>query len=148
MTLTTQNPPRKRIKLTCPEISITDPDESRAFTMTSIKKRLDQGIMPTLTNDSFYSLESLKYSNLHDALEFHQHIQNEFEALPSAIRKAMGNNIHNFESFLKDPQNAALLKKYGLVTTPDATNQQIINKLDELKVTNLESLKKGQKQPE
>lgn len=129
----TQNPPRRRIQLTCPELSITEPDEQRAFSMASIKKKLDMGIVPVLTDDAFYSLQPLKYTNLQDALAFHQEVQAQFEALPSSLRKLMGNNIHNFEPFLKDPKNAELLKQYGLVVVPDTTNQQIVDELKDLK---------------
>lgn len=110
-----QKPLRRRVQLTCPEASITDPDSFRELSMSSIKRKLEQGIMHTnLTNNAFYSLEPLKYTNLQDALSFHQQVQDQFYSLPSEIRKGMGNDLKNFESYLADPKNHDTLLKYGL----------------------------------
>jgi len=118
-----QKPLRRRVQLTCPEASITDPDSFRELSMSSIKRKLEQGIMHNnLTDNAFYSLEPLKYSNLQDALNFHQHVTDRFNALPSEIRKAMGNDLKNFEPYLADPKNKETLQKYGLIK-PDAINQ-------------------------
>lgn len=127
-----QYPPRRRVQLLCPEQSITEPDENNSFSMSSIKKRLDRGIPPVLTDDAFYSLEPLKYTNLQDALAFHQSVTERFESLPSELRKMMGNNIHNFESFITNPENAEVLLKHGIITKRDATNQQIVDGLKDL----------------
>jgi len=103
--------------------------------MASIKKRLDQGIMPTLTNDIFYSEEPLKFNNLQDIISFHDDVKRNFESLPSELRKKMGNNIHNFEAFVHDPNNAALLAEHGLITKRDASNSDVVNSLNEIKKT-------------
>lgn len=130
--LISQNPPRTRVKLQCPEQSITDPDENRHYTMASIKARLEKGIVPPLTDDAFYSLQPLKYTNLQDALDFQQTVVRQFEALPSELRKKMGNNIYNFEPFLQDPENLTILQEYGLVQTKDATNSDVLHGIKEL----------------
>lgn len=132
-TLKSQVPPRRRIKLACPEISITDPDENRSFSMTSIKKRLDQGITPALTADVFYNLQPLRFSNLQDALDFQQNITQAFERLPVDLRKAMGNDIRNLESFLSDPNNKELLTQHGLIPSRDASNTEVIDAIKSLK---------------
>lgn len=131
--LKSQIPARRLVTISCPEQSITEPDTNNHFSMASIKKRLDQGICPPLTNDAFYSLEPLKYTNLQDALNFHAEVVEHFERLPSELRKMMGNNIHNFEPFISNPENRDILLKYGLIKKPDATNQQIVDSLTELK---------------
>lgn len=145
--LSTQNPPRRKIQLTCPEISITDPDETRSFTMASIKKNLEKGIMPHLTNDAFYSLQPLKYSNLQDSLNFHQEVTNNFNSLPSGLRKLMGNDLRNFETFVLDPKNADVLKQYGLASQPDATNQNIVENLQDLKNAMIKSQEQDDPNP-
>ena len=115
----TQKPARRRVQLKCPETSTTDPDAFRELSIASIKSKLEKGIISNnFTNNAFYSLKPLNYTNLQDVLNFHQTVVEKFEALPSAIRKAMGNNIHNFESFLEDPKNNEILLEYGIINEP------------------------------
>lgn len=131
--LKTQFPLRRRLQLTCPETSITDPDTFRELSMDNIKKKLEQGLPVTFTPDAFYSLEPLKYSNLQDALEFHQQVTKQFESLPSGLRKLMGNDLRNFESFVTDPKNQDALLEHGVITKKDATNSDVVKSIQELK---------------
>lgn len=132
--ITTRKNGTKRIQFSTPEESITDQESARELSMASIKRKLENNLpINNLTNNAFHSLEPLKYTNLQDALNFHQEVTSQFEQLPSEIRKAMGNNIHNLEPYLQDPANAETLLKYGLLSKPDATNQNIVDNLKDLK---------------
>lgn len=129
-----QNPPRKRVQLKIPEASITDQTVANDFSMASIKKRLEKQIpINNLTHDAFYSLEPLQYTNLQDALNFHDQVQQTFESLPIELRKDMGHNIHNFEKYLNDPNNQQKLEKYGLIIKRDAKNSDVIEAINKLK---------------
>lgn len=144
--LLSQYPSRRRVKLHCPEQSITEPDELRAFSMASIKRKLDQGIIPPLARDAFYSENPIVHNNLQDLLTFTDSVHRQFESLPWELRKLMGHNIHNFEPFLKNPQNQEILRKYGLVTTKDASNKEVIEAIKDLK-SKPETPPNVQKQP-
>lgn len=101
--------------------------------MASIKKRLDKGILPSLTDDAFFNLKPLRYTNLQDALDFQQQISQAFDSLPSQIRKAMGNDIRNLENFLSDPNNKELLTQHGLIPSRDASNSEVVDAIKSLK---------------
>ena len=134
MTLKTQTPPRKRVKLSTPEESITDQTLVNEFSMSSIKSKLEKHLpINNLTNNTFYSLKPLQYTNLQDALNFHESVQKQFESLPVQIRKEMGHDLRNFESYIADPKNSDTLQKYGLLTQPDASNSDIVKSVNELK---------------
>lgn len=123
----------RRVQLICPEQSITDTDSARELSMESIKRKLEKGLPVTYTNDSFHSLKPLRYTNLQDALDFQQQVAQQFESLPSGLRKEMGNDIRNFETYVSDPKNNDTLVKYGLAKKREATNTDVVNAVNDLK---------------
>lgn len=131
----TQNPPRRRVKLHCPEVSITEPDTNNAFSMKSIAERLKKGQYVAGATDAVYSLEPLRYTNLQDALNFTTEVTKLFESLPSDLRKLMGNDISQFESFVANPDNKQHLIDHGLLIQRDSTNLDVLNELKELNTT-------------
>lgn len=133
-TLLTQNPSRRRVQLSCPETSITDQTVLSDYSMASLKAKLEKHLpIHNLISDPFYSLKPLQYTNLQDALNFHQTVLENFQALPSALRIEMGNDIRNFEEFVSNPDNAPSLIKHGLMSKPDASNLDVVNSINSLK---------------
>lgn len=129
-----QMSPRRRVQLICPEESITDQETAREFSMAAIKNKLEKNLPITnLAENVFYSLQPLKYTNLQDALDFQQQVSQHFESLPSAIRKEMGNDIRNFETYVNDPKNHETLVKHGLMSKHDASNNDVVNSIKDLK---------------
>lgn len=124
----------RRVQFVIEDESITDQEMARELSMASLKAKLEKNIPITnITGNSFHSLEPLKYTNLQDALDFHQSVIQQFESLPSGLRKEMGNDIRNFEIFFSDPKNHESLQKYGLVKPRDASNTDIVNELKAVK---------------
>lgn len=73
------------------------------------------GVLDHLNNASalFADVSALgDYTTLASSLES---AQEAFMQLPAAIRKAMGNDPANFESFVSDSSNNELLKMHGLI---------------------------------
>lgn len=134
--LKTQFPSRRRVRFESKDKSITDQTLVNEFSMASIKSKLERHMPITnISSDIFYSLEPQKYTNLQDALAFNDRVRKNFESLPVGLRKEMGHDVRNFESFIKDPKNEATLVKYGLLKKRDVSNADVVDSIKDLKLS-------------
>lgn len=114
---------RKRVQLTGFEESITDQAAAVEMTMASIVKKIERGQMPQLSVNTFYG-EQPKVKNLQDVFDVAEKARYLYDLLPSEIKKGMGNDYKNLESFINDPKNKELLQKYELLE-PEKVDPQL-----------------------
>lgn len=80
------------------------------------------GIMPEKGQKQFLDLTQLP-SSFEEAHDIVTQAWDAFNALPSVIRKKMGNDPANLQEFIDDPENAEILYNYGLKERPLNTSK-------------------------
>ncbi|UYD39193.1 MAG: internal scaffolding protein [Wigfec virus K19_137] len=122
----------RRVTIINKDKLITDQAAGQELTMASIVKKLEKGIMPRLTEGTFYSTD-LGIRNLQDVVERKNQIDDLFYQLPTEIRSAMQNDIQNFESVIFDPKNTELLQKHGLLVKEHDKHKELVSAINSLK---------------
>lgn len=83
------------------------------------------GIMPDISiKQAAQYFDTTQVPSFQDAKNRIAQAASLFEQLPAELRFQMGNDPQKAENFFKDPQNVAILEKYGFVTTTPETPPQ------------------------
>lgn len=114
------------------EETITDQAAAKELTMSSIIKKLEKGIMPSLASGLIYSSD-LGLRNLQDVVEKQRETEKLFYQLPVEIRNLMKHDISNFESVVFDPKNADVLKRHNLLIEQRDNHKELLHAIKGLK---------------
>lgn len=130
---------RRRVGLKCPEDVITEQAHKAEVDINNIVKRhgVDLIAKTQQLQSAEYVWDDIQGNDFQEAMLKVTKAQQNFDAMPSKVRKQFNNNPAEFMDFVQNPQNAEKLVEMGLaqreplqqpiqveVTNPTTTNPE------------------------
>lgn len=82
---------------------------------TIMEQYVRTGHLPSQIQSEPRFIDNTLIPDLETAFEITQNAYNQFKTLPPEVRKAMGNDPANLESYIQDPQNQEFLIKHNVI---------------------------------
>lgn len=107
---------RRSIKLNCSEPQLTDQKWKKSCDINNIMKQYAKtGLLPQFMSKTPRFVDNTAIPDLITASEAVNRAYELFYELPSAVRKAMGNDHSQLENFIADEANHDFLRKHGVL---------------------------------
>lgn len=122
---------RERVKLHCPEETLTEQHHVDACSVSTILNQYDRTGLITHVNRSVAAYgDYTEVNEYQEALNTTIRAQNAFDELPSAVRKRFDNDPGEFFEFATNPANVDELVELGLaerMAEPKPQKVEVIN---------------------
>jgi len=107
---------RIRVTLDCSHPRLVDDSLAAACDINNIMDKFKKsGMLPHFPERIPRFTDNTNIPSLEEAQEIYNRAKNAFMQLPAQIRKLMDNDPTQMDDFLANEDNAAIMKKYGLL---------------------------------
>lgn len=113
--------PSHKLKILSPSVGSDEPmlvDQSQApmtFITNIIDTYMKTGMLPSSSTHSMTFVNDYEKPSFEEAHYVHQFAMEQLAKLPETIRNEIKNDYKKFETWLTDPENLEIAKKYGLI---------------------------------